>query len=134
MKKILVFFTLVWIAATPFPIYAHDNETHLDPAEATTEGRFLISSNWSQLKRGWNVLVLQITNTEGQALSQANVKVSYEMEDMEMNPPDNPVEEKENGTYEKKIFLGMKGNWKFDATLEKDDVKDTLAKVIKVVK
>ena len=134
MKKIFALFTLVWIVGNAFPIYAHDNEPHLDPAEATTQGHFLISSNWSQLKRGWDVLVLQITNTEGQTLNQANVKVSYDMEDMEMNPPDHPVEEKENGTYEKKIFLGMKGNWKFDITLEKEETKDTFAKVVKIVK
>ncbi len=133
MKKILVLFILGTVVFAS-PTFADHPSPKLDPAEASSQGHFLIHGNWDQLKRGWNIFVLKLTDSEEKILNSAHVKVSYDMEDMEMNPPDNPVEEKDNGFYEKKIFLGMKGNWKFDATIEKDETKDIFSKVIKIEK
>ncbi len=123
-KKVLGIFTILVMGGIISPTYA---------AEPTAQGYFLVSGNWAQLKRGGNVLVLKITDSESKALTQANVKVAYDMVEMSMNPPDNPVEEKENGVYEKKIFLGMKGHWKFKTTIAvgplPDPLKDTHEKV-----
>ena len=45
-----------------------------------------------------------------------------------MNPPNNPGVEKGEGLYEKKIFLGMSGEWQFDMKLTAAGAEDTFSK------
>lgn len=132
MKKIFLILVGALIHFSPL-IWASE-EAPLDSPELTQNQAYQVSGNWSQLKRGWNVLQLKILNQENKSLLKAQVTVAYDMATMPMNPPNNPIEEKENGVYEKKIFLGMKGDWKFDVTIEKDSKKDTFAKVVNIKK
>lgn len=101
----------------------------LDSAESTNNNSYQVVGNWSELKRGWNTLILVVTEGNNEAVVGATITVSYDMVDMKMDPPDKPVEEKENGRYEKRVFLGMKGKWKFDTTIRKDQLEDALTKV-----
>ncbi len=110
------------------------SEDVLDPADLTVQGVYQVSSNWSTLKRGWNVLILRVLDSQNQPVSSAKVIVKYDMATMPMNPPDKPVIEKEDGIYEKSIFLGMKGNWKFDISIAEESQNDTLSKTINIVK
>lgn len=100
-----------------------------DPAEPTANQKFLVSGNWSELKRGWNTLVLRVTDADQQPVPGAAVSVAYEMVGMPMNPPQNPVIDKGDGIYEKRIFLGMRGEWRFDTTIQLDESSDTHARV-----
>ena len=106
----------------------------LDAAEPTANGSYQISANWSELKRGWNQLVFQLTDANQQLVSGAIVTIKYNMIGMNMDPPDNPVVETQSGVYEKKIFLGMNGNWKFDSRVIKQSVEDTHSKTQGVLK
>ncbi|MGK5087366.1 FixH family protein, partial [Bdellovibrionota bacterium FG-2] len=102
-------------------------------ADATANGTYDISGNWSELKRGWNTLTLKVVNTDQQGVTGATVSVAYDMKGMTMSPPDRPVEEKD-GAYEKKVFIGMNGTWKFDATVSAGGVDDTLSKEVLITK
>jgi hypothetical protein len=101
----------------------------LDPGEFTVNGKYKIAVNWSELKRGWNSLILKITDAEENRVSEASVTVTYDMIGMPMNPPDKPVEEKSASVYEKKVFLGMQGKWQFDISVIKNTVEDTLKRI-----
>lgn len=131
MKKILLVISFVMLVTMP-PSIASDNNT-LDPAELTVQEIYQVSGNWSSLKRGWNTLILKISDSQNQSISQAKVTVKYDMATMPMNPPDNPVVEKEGGVYEKSIFLGMRGDWKFDISIARDQ-SDTLGKTTNIHK
>lgn len=128
MKTIVAFFLLSFMAVAN----AQNSNTPpptLDPAEQSANGTFLVEGNWSKFARGWNVLVLHITDENQKPIAGANVAMVYEMVGMAMNPPQNPVEDKGDGYYEEKVFLGMKGDWKFDATIKVGDSQDTYSKV-----
>lgn len=124
---------IVWAAlglvGIALPGFAFAELADLDAPEPTVNGHFQISANWSQLKRGWNTLTMELRNAANQPIAGANVAVAYEMMDMPMNPPEKPVEEKGDGFYEKRVFLGMKGKWKFSIVVNAHSVEDTLTKV-----
>ena len=107
-------------------------EARLDPPEPTVNGHYQVAGNWSELKRGWNTLVLKVTDSGQTAMTGATVKVAYDMVGMPMNPPDRPVVEKGDGIYEKRVFLGMPGSWKFDTEVTSGDVADSHGKIQEV--
>lgn len=100
----------------------------LDTSEPTKNGFYQISANWSELRRGWNTLTFQVYDSEQKSIATDEVSVSYDMESMPMDPPDEPIIDKGDGLYEKRIFLGMRGGWKFDFKLSKNKVEDTYSK------
>ncbi|MEK6706350.1 MAG: FixH family protein [Bdellovibrionota bacterium] len=114
--------------------YAFAEDAGLDAPEVTANSHYQVSGNWSQLKRGWNVLTLKVTDVAGQSIIGATVTVDYDMVEMPMSPPNKPVEDKGGGFYEKRVFLGMKGKWKFDITVNSNAVEDTLIKIQEVTK
>ena len=73
---------------------------------------------------------LKITTLEKESVLGAKITLDYDMTEMEMNPPKKPIVEKPDGVYETQVYLGMKGEWKFDFTIEKDQNVDTLSKKI----
>lgn len=133
MIRFLIATTLMITTAVSFS-YADNTSLALDPAELTKNGNYQIAGNWSELKRGWNTLKLYITDTANQPTTGASVKVVYDMIGMPMNPPDKPVEEKGDGNYEKQVFLGMKGDWQFDVTVNKDSIEDSLMRIENIEK
>ena len=75
------------------------------------------------------MLTIQISDANNKATQVENMTIIYDMVDMPMNPPDNAIEDKGNGLYEKKIFLGMRGGWKFDFKInEQASGEDTYSK------
>ncbi len=109
--------------------WTDSNPIKFDPAEPSAGGNYQVSGNWLELKRGWNVLTLQIVDSNSNPVTGAELKVIYDMVGMPMNPPNKPVEEKGEGRYNKQVFLGMRGQWKFDLTIHKDTVEDTLSHI-----
>ena len=109
--------------------HASTSAIELDAAEPTVNKQYQISGNWSEIKRGWGVLTLKVTNADEQAVTGAKVVTTYEMATMPMNPPDRPVEEIGEGIYEKKIFVGMRGPWKFNISVTVNSVEDTLTRL-----
>ena len=109
--------------------HASTSTVVFDTAEPTVNNQYQISGNWSELKRGLGILTLKITDTSAQSVTGANVVVAYDMATMPMNPPDKPVEEKGDGVYEKRVFLGMRGTWKFNLSIKANSVEDTLTKL-----
>lgn len=109
-------------------------ETPFDPPEPTANGHYQVAGNWSELKRGWNVLVLKLTDMDQQPVNGATVTVVYDMVGMPMNPPDRPIVEKGDGVYEKQVFLGMRGTWKFDTTVNANTVEDTHSRTQEVTR
>ena len=95
MKKILLTLALIALGATPKMTWA------LDKAEATVGGKYQVSANWSELKRGWNVLTIKVEDADRNTVSGATVTVPYDMATMPMNPPQKPVLDKGEGIYEK---------------------------------
>lgn len=114
MNRILNHVTMLIIICMAFTANA---QIKFDPAELTTNGNYQIEGNWSQLKRGWNLLVIKVSTPTQQPLVGINLGVIYDMVGMPMSPPDKPVVDKRDGTYEKQVFIGMKGDWKFDLKL-----------------
>ena len=99
--------------------------TTFDPAERTQKGHYEITGNWSELKRGTNTLVLKITDSNThEAVAGAAVTVDYDMVEMPTNPPNNAINETAPGTYEKVVFLGMRGQWKFHTLVDKSSLQD----------
>ncbi len=111
------------------PSWADSNLIKLDPAQQSANGYYQIAGTWSELKLGWNVLTLKITDSNSNPVTGAELKVTYDMVGMPMNPPDKPVEEKGKGRYNKQVFFGMRGLWRFDLTIHKDIVEDTLLRI-----
>lgn len=105
----------------------------VNDSDNTLHGTYQVNANWADMKRGWNVLSMRITNSKDEEISEAAVNVDYDMVGMPMDPPKNPAEETTAGTYETKVFLGMRGNWKFDVKIQaKDDtLGDSLSKTVK---
>ncbi len=101
----------------------------LDQPEATVNGAYQVEGNWSGLKLGWNMLELKITDASGQSVIGETLDMTYDMVGMPMSPPNNSIIEKGNGQYEKKIFLGMSGKWKFDMKLTKNTIEDSFSKI-----
>ncbi|MBI2521871.1 MAG: hypothetical protein HYV97_15755 [Bdellovibrio sp.] len=132
MMSVLFAFLLVGSVST---CQHHSHDAHaataieFDVAEPTVNNQYQISGNWSELKRGWGILTLKITNTEEQSVTGAKVVIPYDMATMSMRPPEYAVEEKGEGIYEKKIFLGMRGAWKFNISIDSNSVVDTLTKL-----
>ena len=122
MKKffnLLMCFTIVCLGQLTFA---------LGPREPSANGLYQIEANWTDLKRGWNILTFVVTDANQQPVSRQNIDMVYDMIGMPMSPPNNPVVEKGNGNYEKKIFLGMSGTWKFDMKLKVNNVEDKFTK------
>lgn len=126
MRKVLSYMTMLAILSTFVGINAFA-ETKFDPPQVTANGQYQIEANWSELKRGWSVLVLRIINQDHQAISGGKVEVAYNMVSMDMNPPDKPIVDKGDGTFEKQVFLGMKGGWKFDISIDDKSNADSLS-------
>ena len=104
-------------------------DTRLDSPEPTAKKLFQVEGNWSELKRGWNALTLRVTDGDHRPVTGATVAVVYDMDGMPMNPPDRPVEEKGAGMYQKQVFLGMKGKWKFTTTVTAHSASDNHVKM-----
>jgi hypothetical protein len=102
--------------------------------DPTKNGHYLIDANWSELKRGWNTFLMLVTDQNDQPVEDAKVTVTYDMLAHPMHPPEKPVIDRGNGTYEKSIFLGMIGRWKFDFSVAKDGVEDGVSVVREVSK
>jgi len=101
-----------------------------DQPELSTNGTYQIEGNWSELKRGWNILTIRVTDVATQQPVLAEkLKIVYDMVGMPMAPPNNPNIEKGLGEYEQKIFLGMSGKWKFDIQLISETSEDSFSKV-----
>ena len=101
----------------------------LDQPEVSTGGNYEIQANWSELKHGWNILTIQVSDMNQHPVLNENIEIAYDMVGMTMNPLNNAVVEKGNGLYEKKIFLGMPGKWKFDMKLSYENSEDNFSKV-----
>lgn len=129
MNKRFISFLILGLTALSSPVRADDNPPQMDQPEVTKNGSYEISGNWSELKRAWNTLTLKITDRNKQPVTGAKVTVVYDMVDMPMTPPERPVVEKGDGVYEKRVFPGMRGDWQFDTTVEKDNAKDTHIKI-----
>ncbi|HAZ14658.1 MAG: hypothetical protein A2X86_06220 [Bdellovibrionales bacterium GWA2_49_15] len=130
----LLFATLLIAGVSTCQHHSHDahastSTMEFDAAEPTVNQQYKISGNWSELKRGWGILTLKVTDASEQAVTGAKVVVPYDMTTMSMHPPENAVEEKGDGLYEKKIFLGMRGTWKFNISIDSNSVVDTLTKL-----
>lgn len=110
------------------------DEPALDGPELTKNGSYQIFGNWLELKRGWNTLKLKITTPKNEPVEKADVTIVYDMVNMPMDPPYKPVVEKGDGIYEKSIFLGMRGQWQFDTTINKDQTEDIHTKIQDVQK
>lgn len=110
--------------------FAQDGVT-VDPPEKTVDGKYVVSANWSELKRGWNTLTVQISQ-DGTALTGAQVKIDYAMVSMPMPAPVRPVVEKDGGVYEKQVFPGMAGRWRFDIQIKKDAGSDHLSRFVDI--
>ena len=103
-------------------------QTKFDPAEVTSKGTYQVEANWSQLKRGWNLLVIKVSTPTQQPLAGLNLSVDYDMMGMPMSPPNKPIVDKKDGTYEKQVFMGMPGDWKFDLKLSDAAKADTFTR------
>lgn len=127
MKKLLI---AIWITGVigGGSAAALADELKMDASEPTANATYQISGNWSELKRGWNTLVLKVADPTNQAVLGAQVTVTYDMVEMPMSPPEKPVEEKGDGIYEKRIFLGMKGTWLFNTVVNSNGEGDTLTR------
>lgn len=126
MKQIASRFAVlaILISCLSLPAFA---ETNFTSAQITRNGLYQIEGNWSELKHGWSKLVLKISNQNQQLVAGAKVNVAYEMIGMPMNPPNKPVVDMGDGTYEKQVFIGMKGTWQFDITVDSNAEQDTLS-------
>lgn len=134
MKQRMSRFAILGVLALGLSAITAQAETKFDPAEPTVNGHYQVAGNWSELKHGWNTLILKVTDMNEQAVAGAKVTVVYEMVGMPMNPPDKPVEDKGDGTYEKRVFFGMKGTWKFDITVNSNSLEDTLSRQQEITK
>lgn len=108
-------------------------DSNFDQPETTQNGHYQIKGNWSELKHGWNKLILKILNQEQQPVVGAKVEIAYEMLDMPMDPPNKPVLDKGDGSYEKQVFIGMKGAWEFNISVNDKANVDTLTLQQKVM-
>ena len=130
MKKLITLSAIMTVLG--FLTLTRAEAPNLDPAELTAQSLYKVSANWSSLKRGENTLVLKITDGEDQPITGATISVTYDMADMPMNPPNYPIEEKEGSIYEKRVFLGMRGNWKFKINVRQGETEDSLDKIQRV--
>lgn len=108
-------------------------DTKFDPAETTDSGKYFIEANWSELHHAWSVLTLKISDSELRPVTDAKVRVLYDMAAMPMNPPDKPIVNKGDGTYEKRVFLGMLGVWNFEINVDAAPTEDVLKHSQKIV-
>ena len=132
MKRILSRIAILTFLIATFSLTAFA-DANFDQPVITQNGHYQIEGNWSELKRGWCKLILKISNQEQQPVVGAQVAVAYDMADMPMSPPNKPVLDKGDGTYEKQVFLGMRGTWQFDITVNDNTNTDTLTLQQKVV-
>ena len=119
MKQILNRVALLGILFMAVTVQA---VTQFDPPELTANGQYQVEGNWSQLKRGWNVLIVKISSPTQQPLAGLKLDIAYDMVGMPMSPPNKTIVDKKDGTYEKQVFFGMQGDWKFQFKLN-DAVK-----------
>ncbi|MCM2279872.1 MAG: FixH family protein [Oligoflexia bacterium] len=91
--------------------------SELDPPEATQAQVFQVQGNWSELKRGRNILKLHVSDPQGAAVTGARLELSYDMPEMPMNPPVEPFEAKDGGNYETRVLLGMRGTYQFQISI-----------------
>jgi hypothetical protein len=124
MKTLIAFLALSTAVFTQS--VSADTIPTTDQAERTVAGQYWITGNWSALKRGWNVLSLYVTDQNSVPVNEAQVTVDYDMASHSMNPPKAQVEARGNGIYEARIFLGMRGGYRYDITVKQGDVQDEL--------
>lgn len=126
LTKLLVFVAIIMGAGQTLLGYANEA---LDVAvsQPSTNGVYLVSGNWDALKRSWNNLSLTILDNEQKPVEAAVITLKYDMVGMPMDPPISPIIEKGNGVYETRVFLGMRGSYKFDFTIDKDGEQDTFS-------
>ena len=111
-----------------FSISTASLATEFSPREPGTNSIYFVGGNWLELQRGWNTLKLKITASDESVVTGADVTVNYDMLGHSMHPPIKPVIEVGDGVYEKQVFLGMRGAWKFDTHIQKDATEDTHSK------
>ncbi len=131
MRKIVS--SILMLGALGIVVCEANAATKFDPPEATVNNYYQIEGNWSELKKGWSTLVLKISDQDQKPVVGATVTVAYDMVGMPMNPPNKPVVDKGDGTYEKPVFVGMRGNWRFDVTVEDNARADGLSHLQKIM-
>ena len=117
MKKLIFNIFTVAVLSSVLGVNSYSEGIANQP-ELSLNGHYQVEANWSQLKRGWNTLLIKLTDENQKTVSGAKLTLRYDMAGMAMNPPDKPILDKGNGDYEKQVFIGMNGGWKFELTIE----------------
>ena len=128
MKQMMQTWALLIVASL-----AGMGNAYADPANATKLGLFKVSSNWSALKQGSNILKLEVLDAKGDKVEKAQITVKIVMVDMPMNAPSTPVQETGGGQYEKQMKLTMVGKWAFDLVITSGTQVDSLHKIVEIL-